>query len=169
VTCVDNGMPVILLRADDLGVSGCESPDELNANEALKSRLESIRLQAGPLMNLGNVADKAVPKMCLISPARNGGLIDTRTFIPHKCHVAIGVLGAVTVAAGCIIPGSVAENLVDVPAGSQKQLSVEHPAGEFSVLLQVNESASMPVIERAGLVRTARLLSRGVAYTPAKH
>lgn len=167
VTCVDNGMPVVVLRARDFGVSGYEAPEELNANDALKSRLESIRLQIGPAMNLGEVADKAVPKMCLVSPAQRGGLVNTRTFIPHKCHSAVGVLGAVSAASACIIPGSVTEGLIEPPQGESRQVSVEHPSGEFSVSLEVDESGELPVIKKAGLLRTARLLSRGVLYVPA--
>ncbi len=166
VTCVDNGMPVIVVRAEDLGVSGYESPDELNANDALRQRIESLRLQAGPQMNLGDVSAKAVPKISLVSPALHGGLVNTRTFIPHRCHAAVGVLGAVSVATACIIPGAVTSEFITVPPGASKQLSVEHPSGEFSVTLEVDESADMPVINKAGVLRTARLLSRGTAYVP---
>ena len=166
VTCVDNGMPVVVLRATDFGLSGYESPEVLNANEDLRSRLEAIRIQLGPMMNLGDVRDKAVPKMCLVSPAQRGGLINTRTFIPHKCHSAVGVLGAVSAATACILPGSVAAEMVTPPLGSTKQISVEHPSGEFSVTLQVDDESALPQIRKAGLLRTARLLSRGVLYVP---
>ena len=169
VTCIDNGMPVAVLRAEDFGVSGCETPQELDGNGELKARLESVRLQVGPMMNLGDVTEKTVPKMCLCSPPRSGGLINTRTFIPHKCHAAVGVLGAVSVATACILPGSVTHSMVEVPGGLFKRLSVEHPSGEFSVTLEVDEpsSAKLPKIRRAGLLRTARLLSRGEVYVPA--
>ena len=108
VTCIDNGMPVVVLRAADLDISGYESREDLDANTALKDRLESIRLRAGPLMNLGDVRDKSVPKMTLAAPPRAGGAIATRTFIPHRCHASIGVLGAVSVATACMLPGSTA-------------------------------------------------------------
>ena len=166
LTCIDNGMPVVVMRAEEFGIGGYESPTELDANEVLGQRLESIRLQIGPKMNLGDVANKAVPKMCLVSPSLNGGLINTRTFIPHKCHAAIGVLGAVSVATACILPGAVTEGMVTLTPGRVKNLSVEHPSGEFLVSLQVDESGEIPVIEKAGLLRTARLLSRGVLYVP---
>ncbi len=166
VTCVDNGMPLVVMRAKDLGISGYESPQELNANEALKVRLEAIRREIGPRMNLGDVTSKAVPKMCLVAPARDGGLINTRTFIPHECHAAVGVLGAVSAATACILPASVIDSMVEIPAGKIKNFSVEHPTGEFSVTLQVNETGELPVIEKAGLLRTARLLSSGVLYVP---
>lgn len=89
-TCIDNGMPVVILKAADLGISGYETPEQLNADEAFKARLEAIRLKAGPMMNLGDVAGKVVPKMTLIAPAREGGALCTRTFIPRVCHEAIG-------------------------------------------------------------------------------
>lgn len=165
VTCIDNGMPVVVLRATDFAINGYESPAELNANDTLKARLETIRLQAGPLMNLGDVTAKAVPKMCLISPSREGGLINTRTFIPHRCHAAVGVLGAVTAATACILPGTVATGMADVPPGNPKQVSVEHPSGEFTVNLALD--ASGETVVKAGVLRTARLLSKGELYLPS--
>ena len=161
VSCVDNGMPVVVLRAADLGITGYETPAELDANEALKAKLESIRLQIGPQMNLGDVTSKVVPKMSLISPARTGGHVNTRTFIPHNCHAAIGVLGAVSVATVCIMPGTVADGIATVPTGPIKQMSVEHPSGEFSVTLEVGGTAERPEVLKAGLLRTARLIMKG--------
>jgi 4-oxalomesaconate tautomerase len=166
ISCVDNGMPVVVLRASDLGITGVESPAELNSNEELKARLQSIRLQVGPMMNLGDVDGASVPKMCMISPALNGGIVNTRTFIPYKCHAAIGVLGAVSVATVCILPGSVAEGMVTVPTESPLQLSVEHPSGEFSVSLDIDNSGDELEVKQAGLMRTARLLSSGYLYLP---
>lgn len=166
ISCIDNGMPVVVLRAEDMGISGYESPAELNANEALKSKLQSIRLQIGPKMNLGDVEGAAVPKMCMISPPLKDGICHTRTFIPYKCHSAIGVLGAVSAATAAIIPGTVAEGIATVPAGASKTLSVEHPSGEFSINLHVDEQTDPPQVLKAGLLRTARLLSRGELYVP---
>lgn len=166
VTCIDNGMPVVLLRAGDLDRTGYESRDDLNADEELKARLEHIRLQAGPMMNLGEVGGKVVPKMSLIAPPVSGGVIHTRTFIPHVCHAAIGVLGAVSVATACVIPGTVAAGMAVLPA-QENVYSVEHPTGEFSVTLEIDYGGSLPEVRRAGLLRTARLLSRGEVLIPA--
>jgi 4-oxalomesaconate tautomerase len=165
VTCIDNGMPVVLLRAADLGRSGYETRDALNADEELKGRLEHIRLQAGPKMNLGEVSGKVVPKMSLIAAPMAGGVIHTRTFIPHVCHAAIGVLGAVSVATACVIPGTVAEGMAVLPEGNNVY-SVEHPSGEFSVTLDIDYSGPQPKVRKAGLLRTARLLSRGEVLIP---
>jgi 4-oxalomesaconate tautomerase len=164
-TCIDNGMPVVLLSAEALGVSGYESRDALNENAELKKKLESIRLQAGPAMNLGNVAKKVVPKMCLVAAPTAGGNISTRTFIPHDCHAAVGVLGAVTVATAAVLPGSVANRYAIVPAGSHKIMSVEHPSGEFSVALTMNPQNPSEVVQ-AALLRTARLIMRGEVFVP---
>jgi 4-oxalomesaconate tautomerase len=170
VTCIDNGMPVVIMPAADLGVSGYESRDELNANAALKKRIESIRLQAGPAMNLGDVTKKVVPKMCLVakpvtSHGIGGGNISTRTFIPHDCHAAVGVLGAVTVATAAVMPGSVAHRVAQVPAGPRKSLSVQHPSGEFTVVLEMSATNAAEVA-RASLLRTARLIMRGEVFVP---
>jgi 4-oxalomesaconate tautomerase len=158
VTCVDNGMPVVLIRAEDLGLSGYESPTQLDANSELKARLESIRLQAGPSMNLGDVTQRNVPKMCLIARAQAGGSLSTRTFIPHRCHTSIGVFGAVSVAVACLIEGSVAASVACAVDGEVRQLSVEHPTGEFTVELRLRNDRLIS----CGLMRTARLLSDGV-------
>lgn len=166
ITCVDNGMPVVVMRATDMGIVGDESPEQLNANEALKAKLQSIRLQIGPKMNLGDVDGASVPKMCLISAPKNGGVVHTRTFIPYRCHAAIGVLGAVSTATACIIPGSVAEGIGQIPPGNPVQMSVEHPSGEFSINLDIDRSGPIPEVKQAGLLRTARLLSRGELYLP---
>lgn len=166
ITCIDNGMPVVVLRAKDLGITGYETPKELDANRELKAKLESIRLQTGPKMNLGDVTKKVVPKMSLIAPARAGGHVCTRTFIPHDCHAAIGVLGAVSVATACILPGTVTRGIATVPEGKIKQMSVEHPTGEFSVTLEVGGTPEQPSVLKAGLLRTARLIFRGELLIP---
>jgi 4-oxalomesaconate tautomerase len=171
VTCIDNGMPVVIMRAADLGVTGYETRDELNGNAALKKRIESIRLQAGPAMQLGDVAKKVVPKMCLVAPPTAGGQINTRTFIPHDCHAAVGVLGAVTVATAAVTPGTVANSVARVPPGARKEFSVQHPTGEFTVTLTMSAGTpadrSTIAVERASLLRTARLIMRGEVLIPA--
>lgn len=161
VTCIDNGMPVVVINAQDLGKTGYESCAELTNDSEFRAKLEALRLKIGPLMNLGDVTKKVVPKMTLIAPPQNGGHVSTRTFIPHTCHDAIGVLGAVSVATACILPNSVAEGIAVIPEGNPKNLSVEHPSGEFSVELQQDANGN---VSKAGLLRTARLLSRGEVY-----
>ncbi len=160
VTCIDNGMPMVLLRADALGRTGRESVVELNADTELKSALEALRLRCGELMGLGDVTSKTYPKMCLIAAPVAGGSLATRCFIPHVCHDAIGVLAAVTVATACVLEGSVAQGLASVPQGVIKPISVEHPSGEFSVELQI-DPANPQSVQRAALLRTARLIMRG--------
>jgi 4-oxalomesaconate tautomerase len=165
VTCIDNGMPVVILAAQDLGVTGYETREVLNGNAELKKRIESIRLQAGPAMRLGDVTKKVVPKMCLVAPPTEGGHLTTRTFIPHDCHSAVGVLGAVTVATAAVMPGSVANRHARVPAGARKNFSVQHPTGEFTVTLAMNPRDAAEV-ESASLLRTARMLMRGEVCIP---
>lgn len=163
VTCIDNGMPVILLRAEDLGLSGQESRETLDADDALKARLESIRLQMGPRMNLGDVSQRNVPKMCLVSAPRQGGTLSTRSFIPHRCHASIGVFGAVSVASACLIEGTITQGIAVAGTGDQQRLSVEHPSGEFSIEIRLHNGA----LTSCGLIRTARLLFDGYVCIPA--
>lgn len=158
VTLIDNGMPTVILRAADFGLSGNETRDELEANKDLKARLEVIRLQAGYLMNLGDVKDKTVPKMTLISKPKAGGAISTRTFIPHRAHASIGVLGAVSVATACAIDGSVAHALADMKSDD---VGIEHPTGMTNVVLERNAQGD---VVSAAMLRTARKLMDGVVY-----
>ncbi len=165
ITCIDNGMPVVLMRASDFGITGYESKAALDENNVLKKQIESIRLQAGFKMNLGDVTDQSVPKMCLISPPNTeGGIVNTRMFIPHVCHDAIGVLAAVSVATACILPHTMAKNIAILRGANA--LSVEHPTGEFTVNLETNQIGERIVIEKSGVMRTARLLSKGVVFIP---
>ena len=167
VTCIDNGMPVVVMRASDFDKTGYESPEELENDAVLKARVESIRIQVAGLMNLGDVSNKTVPKMSLVAPARHGGVITTRTFIPHRVHEAIGVLGAVSVATACLLPGSIAQKVskLDVGAG-EISLDVEHPTGFFTVELVFAGNGNQIEVSRAALLRTARLLMRGTVMIP---
>jgi 4-oxalomesaconate tautomerase len=163
VTCIDNGMPVIVMRADDVGITGYEAPLELEANTALRKILEEIRLTAGPLMNLGDVTKTTVPKLTMVAPARDGGSLSTRTFIPHRCHDAIGVLGAVSVATAAYLPDSPASSVLlgDLSSGV---IVVEHPTGTFDVAIDIDVSGPIPVVHRSGIIRTARKLFDGNVF-----
>lgn len=160
-TLIDNGMPCVILAAADLGKTGAEPPEALDADTGLKARLESIRLQAGPLMNLGDVAQDSVPKMVLVSPPLSGGAIHTRSFIPHVCHKAIGVLGAVSVGTACLLPEGPAARLAQAGGGNPRRLSIEHPTGEFTVLATLGSDGT---VQSAGVLRTARKLADGHVF-----
>ena len=162
ITMIDNGMPCVVMRAADMGITGDETPEELEANSGLRERLEKIRLASGPLMNLGDVSEKTVPKMTMVSTARNGGAISTRTFIPHRCHKTIGVLGAVSVATACLIEGTPAYELTNRGEGITRSLSVEHPTGEMTVVATLDGDGT---VSEAAILRTARKLMDGEVFS----
>lgn len=162
VTLVDNGMPVVVFRASDVGVTGYEQPAELEANATLREIIERIRLAAGPLMNLGDVSALTVPKLTLVAPPRDGGSLCTRTFIPHRCHDAIGVLGAVSVATAALIPGTPASSVAELDP--LRPVVVEHPTGTFDAAIDFHDVDSRPVIDRAAIIRTARKLMDGYVF-----
>ena len=161
VTLIDNGMPCVVMKAADLGITGYEDRDWLDANAGLKARIEAIRLAVGETMNLGDVREKSVPKMMLVAPPRAGGAVCVRSFIPHRAHATIGVLGAVSVATACLIPGSPAAEVAVVPEGARKTLSVEHPTGEMSCVLETDAGGN---VISAALLRTARKLMDGIVF-----
>ncbi len=162
-TLIDNGMPVVVMRAADFGLTGYESREELEAHETVKSRIERIRLAAGPLMNLGDVRKKSVPKMTLVAPPTGGGAIMTRSFIPHRVHASIGVFGALSVATACMFPESPAASMAVLPAGEAKTVAVEHPTGKMEILLRLDKDASGGLGE-CSFVRTARKLFDGQVF-----
>ncbi|MAT04232.1 MAG: 4-oxalomesaconate tautomerase [Acidimicrobiaceae bacterium] len=164
VTMIDNGMPVVVMRATDLGIQGTESPSALDADDRLRTRLESIRLQAGRLMHLGDVTDTTVPKLTMVSAPTGGGDISTRTFIPHVCHEAIGVLGAVSVATAALLPGTPAAAVTRPKAGADGLLTCEHPTGTFTAAVEVDADGDVPVVRRSGIIRTARKLMDGTVF-----
>lgn len=168
VTCIDNGMPLVIFKAEDLGCTGYESVAELNADGPLKARIEALRLAISLKMGLGDVTRKNYPKMTLIARPQAGGAIATRSFIPHVCHDAIGVLAAVTVGTACVLKGSVCDGVAQLPTaalGEATHVSVEHPTGEFSVAL-ATDPADPQTVTQAALLRTARLLMRGEVLVP---
>jgi 4-oxalomesaconate tautomerase len=159
VTLVDNGMPVVVVSAADLGRTGYETPEALEGDAELKSRVEAIRLTAGRMMNLGDVTNKSVPKVSLISAGRDGGTVCTRTFIPHRVHEAIGVFGAVSVATACVVLGLAPNDATD--------LDIEHPTGFFTVTMAVEGEGADIRVRRSALLRTARKLMTGEVFVPA--
>lgn len=160
-TLIDNGMPCVVFLASDVGVTGYEDRDTLDTDAAMKAKVEAIRLKAGPMMNLGDVREKSVPKMMLVAAPKEGGAIAVRSLIPHRVHASIGVLGAVSVATACLIEGSPAAQVANVPEGRSKTLGVEHPTGVTECVVTV-DAAGQPV--EAGMLRTARKLMDGVVF-----
>ena len=165
VTCIDNGMSVVLINAGDLALNGYEDPEVLEANSNLREKLEEIRLEAGQKMGLGDVTEKTVPKMCLLAKSQNGGLISTRTFIPHRVHTSIGVFGALTVATACYIQGSIAYPLSNAQR-SDGVSEVEHPSGHIDVDIEIENNGDELKIVRSVLLRTARKIMQGTVFIP---
>jgi 4-oxalomesaconate tautomerase len=166
VTCIDNGMPVVVMRAADVGRTGYETRDELDKDAELKTRIEAIRLKVGPMMNLGDVKDQTVPKMILVAAPRDGGVVSTRSFIPHRAHATIGVFAAVSVATACLLPGSPAHSVARIPDGATKLMLVEHPTGASPVSMTTQEQNGEVVVTEAAIISTARALFTGDVLVP---
>ncbi|WP_320777591.1 4-oxalomesaconate tautomerase [Streptomyces sp. CRN 30] len=179
VTLIDNGQPLVIVAAGSLGATGYETPEQIDADDALKARVEALRLVCGEAMGLGDVTERNYPKMTLVAPPRHGGTLSTRSLIPRVCHQSIGVLAAVTAATACVLAGSVAAEVAapasatettpsgtgTTPPGTEVTVSVEHPSGEFSVTLGLDPDDPRRVV-RAALLRTARLLMAGDLLVP---
>jgi 4-oxalomesaconate tautomerase len=162
VTCVDNGMPVVVVAAQSLGQTGYESVAGLEGDEELNRRVQALRLEAGKAMGLGDVSGTTVPKISLVAAPGHGGTISTRTFIPVRVHESIGVLGAVSVGTAIVIPGAVGHDLAVLDGGSR--LSVEHPSGALQVEVELDPTTTPPKVIRSGVVRTARKLFDGTVF-----
>jgi 4-oxalomesaconate tautomerase len=163
VTCVDNGMPVVVAAAASFGKSGRESVAELEGDQELNRRVQELRLAAGKAMGLGDVSATTVPKISLVSPPAHGGTIGTRTFIPVRVHQSIGVLGAVSVGTAIMVPGAVGHDLADLVPG-RPRLAIEHPSGALGVEVELDAETTPPTVIRSGVVRTARKLFDGTVF-----
>jgi 4-oxalomesaconate tautomerase len=162
-TCVDNGMPSVLMRAADLGITGDESPADLEADGGLADRLRTVRLEAATVMGMGDVSDATVPKLVLLAPPREGGAIATRSFLPVRVHTSIGVLGALTVGAGVLAEGSVGCGLAELPPPGAP-LRIEHPTGHFDVEVALESGPSGYRVVSSAALRTARKIFDGRVF-----
>jgi 4-oxalomesaconate tautomerase len=167
VSCVDVAMPVVLIHASQLGKTSYETPAELDADKALFARMEAVRIKAGLLMGMGDVSKLVVPKPVLLALPRRGGTISARYFMPHSCHKAFAVTGAICVASACAIEGTVAAQLAPLTTAPQGVVSIEHPSGTIDLDLDVDFNDGRAVMRRAALIRTARALFEGRILIPA--
>jgi 2-methylaconitate cis-trans-isomerase PrpF/tripartite-type tricarboxylate transporter receptor subunit TctC len=164
LTCIDAAMPLMIVRARDLGVSGHESPIELDANEALLRRLEALRVAAGQLMGLGDVSASVVPKPVLVSEGDSATSVTSRYFTPRRCHASHAATGAIGVATAFALPGTVASARTRI-TGAQ-EVTVLHPQGRIDVEVELGGQGEDIHIERAALVRTARKILEGRLHLP---
>ena len=167
VTCMDVAMPIAIARASDFGLTGHESAAELDANKGFFARMEAVRLQAGALMGMGDVTKSVTPKFGLLAPARNGGTIATRYFMPWNTHPSMAVTGSQCLASCALTPGTVAEGMLERPTQSPANVVLEHASGTIEVLVDFNADDGF-ALNSAGLLRTARKLADGHIYVPSR-
>ena len=166
VTCMDVAMPVVIAKASGLGLSGHETAAELDADKDFFARIETIRIEAGQRMGMGDVAKSVTPKFAVLAPAKHGGTIAARYFMPWKCHPAMAVTGAQCLASSILASDTVAEGIADAPAGNPATVVIEHPSGTIEITVDVDPDADGFMLRSAGLIRTARLLARGEVMVP---
>jgi 2-methylaconitate cis-trans-isomerase PrpF len=164
VSCLDVCMPMVMMRATDLGLTGYEGRAEIDPNKELFTRIEAIRMEAGRRMGFGDVSDKVIPKVGLLSPPRNGGTITSRYLTPHKLHAAHAVTGAVCVSTACLLEGSIAYDIAVRPDGNPRTIWIEHPSGQADVRMQTEGSGPTLQVIRAGVLRTARPIMHGNVF-----
>lgn len=167
VTCMDVAMPVVIARAEDLGVRGYESAEDLDANSDFFARIEAIRVEAGEKMGMGDVTNSVTPKFGFLAPAKDGGAIAVRYFMPKKTHPSMAVTGAQCLASCALTPGTVADGLLERPTASPAEVELEHASGSIGVLVDFNTENGFE-LNAAGLVRTARKLAAGQVFVPAR-
>jgi len=165
VTCMDVAVPMVIARAKDIGVSGYETRKQLDANGALFERLESIRVQAGFAMGMGDCSKSVTPKLGLLAPAKKGGDIAVRYFMPWAAHPSVAVTGSQCLAACALTPGTVSDGLLQRPRGNSVQVTLEHPMGVMDVFVDCDQSDGFS-LKSAGIIRTARKLACGTFFIP---
>jgi 2-methylaconitate cis-trans-isomerase PrpF len=166
-TCIDMAMPMVLLRAADLGKTGRESPAELDADTSLLAHLHALRIEAGAMMGLGDVTESVIPKPVLLAEPRAEGAITVRYFTPRACHRSVAATGAVGLATACVLPDSLAQELAGpMPSGPTSTIILEHPAGRIPIELELARPGDELPVLRASLIRTARRLFAGSVFVP---
>ncbi|TDI63961.1 MAG: 4-oxalomesaconate tautomerase [Alphaproteobacteria bacterium] len=166
VTLADAAMPVMMMRAEDMGKTGYETAEELDNDTDFFARLEAIRLAAGEMMGLGDVTKMVIPKPVLLAPARHGGTLNSRYFTPHATHEAHAVTGAICLAVAAVTPGTLAHEFARIEIGEKMAITIEHPTGTIDVALTLDLSQTPPAVKSAGILRTARLLFQGAVMVP---
>lgn len=168
VSCVDIAMPLVMMRAADIGKTGYETAVELDGDRKLMARMEAIRRQAGVLMGMGDVAKNVVPKLALLARPRNGGTISSRYFVPETCHKSHPVTGTVCISSACAIPGTIAAQLAPLQPAPQGMVKIEHPSGMILIDLDADFSNGKQDLRRAALIRTARRIFEGSVMVPSR-
>ncbi len=166
VTCMDVAMPMVIAKATSFGLTGYESAAELDDNTEFYGQMEAIRLKAGEFMGMGDVSKSVAPKFGLLAPARDGGTITTRYFMPWNCHPTMAVTGAQCLASCVLTPGTVAEGLAIRPNETPAKITLEHASGVIDVVVDFENTLGGFVVNSAGLVRTARKIAAGKVFVP---
>ena len=164
VTCIDAAMPLVIVRAAELGLRGREAPANLDADAALLQRIESLRRSAGEAMGLGDVSGSVVPKPVIVSDGDDPLSITSRYFTPRRCHASHAVTGAIGVATAFALPGTVASGARALEG--VHTVSVLHPQGRIDVEVAIEGRGDAASIRRAALVRTARKILQGELHLP---
>ncbi len=166
VSCVDAAIPMVIARAEQLGLTGYELPEEIDANRAFFEKLEQVRIAASHAMGLGDPTGSVVPKFCIVAVPRNGGTICARYMVPHTCHRTFPLVGSQCLAAACIQSGTVVDGLAGVSDDPRQTVNIEHPVGTLATVIEFSGARAHPDIKGIGFVRTARALMEGRVFIP---
>jgi 4-oxalomesaconate tautomerase len=167
VSCIDVAMPMVIMRANDLGVTGYETNSIAN-DSVLMQRIEKIRLEAGRRMGLGDVTEMVVPKVGILAKPRQGGTIYSCYLTPHHVHAAHAVTGAICVACCVSIKETVADTIAKQTYSTPKTVRIEHPSGIIDIDLSISGRGTDIQVLSAGVVRTARKIMDGQVFVPAR-
>lgn len=166
VSCVDVAMPMVIAKASDLDLTGYETPAELDGNRKFFEKMEAVRRKAALLMKMGDVSQSVIPKFGILAPARDGGAITARYFMPVNTHPSMAVTGSQCIASCILMEGTVADGLLERPAAGLVNIAIEHPSGTIDVAVDYSTGEGGFELRSAGLIRTARLLARGSLMVP---
>ncbi|MEM7426803.1 MAG: 4-oxalomesaconate tautomerase [Pseudomonadota bacterium] len=166
VSCFDAAVPMVIARAADMGLTGYEMPDEIDANRAFFEKLEGIRVAASHAMGLGDPTGSVIPKFCVVSKARHGGAVNARYMVPHACHRTFPLTGGQCLAAACVTRGSILAGLAQVSDDRRQTVSIEHPVGKLAALIEFDGGPENPDIRGIGFIRTARRIMEGRVFVP---
>lgn len=182
VSLVDAGNPLVFIHANSLGMSGTESPNEIEANKDLMATIEKIRGRATVIFGLVKTPEEAAikspyaPFFAIVSPPAdytsisgekvNAEEVDivSRLLFMLRMHKTYPVTGTVCTGAAVRIPGSVAWEVLRKEAKTKQSVNIGHPGGVISVEAEAEVISGEVKLKRVGVYRTARRIMDGYVY-----
>lgn len=184
VSLVDAANPLVFVRWEDLGLTGLETPTDVDADPALLARIEGVRAAAAVISGIAPTAEEAtanvpsVPKLAVVGAPRDYVRLDgepveagsttlrAAMMSMGRVHPSYALTGGICTAVAAAIPGTIAAEASSGSADEPGLCHIGHPSGVLSLEAHPTQVEGTWSVEKVSVLRTARRLFEGVAYAP---